>query len=368
MANVIRVRKTRRRNRKGNPWVLRWHDKNGRGTQMTIGPMSERFAEKQRQMLQAHLNSLLGTNDVPTTFEEFQAAYVARTEAELAPQSAGLAKWTLQRFAKYMQPELLAGVGPREAEKYKMMRLREVAGTTVAKELRVLHAAFSWAAKQGYVPANPFAGVKVARAVPKSKPILTPEQCQALLTVADRRGSVFHTFVALALETGMRISELANLERADLDFSNHLVRVRAKTEWAPKGRRERVVAVSEETAGLLFELRGREPYTLAGTNREDWKREMRQELKSSCREAGVPVVTPHDLRRTAATMMALAGVPMDVAQQVLGHRSYQTTQEYYVRIAGEEAARMAVRLVRERAKLARGCDLSVTRGSEPPSD
>ena len=85
---------------------------------------------------------------------------------------------------------------------------------------------------------------------------------------------------------------------------------------------------------------------------------MRRELKSACREAGVAVVTPHDLRRAAATLMAMSGVPMDVAQQVLGHRSYQTTQEYYVRIGQHEAARKALETVRKRA---RSCDLSVTK-------
>ena len=70
-----------------------------------------------------------------------------------------------------------------------------------------------------------------------------------------------------------------------------------------------------------------------------------QEPKEACREADVPEVHPHDLRRTAATQMALAGVPQDMAQAVLGHASYQTTQEYYVKIDAEQAARRVQELV-----------------------
>jgi len=257
-----------------------------------------------------------------------------------------------------MQPNLLGEVTPRMMEAYKTKRLREAAGTTVAKDLRTLHAAFAWAVRQGFSPQNPCSSVRVVRLAPVRKPVLTPEQCGPLMDVAARRGVVFHAFVALVLDTGMRISEMANLQRADL--VNRLIRVGAKPGWRPKGRRERIVAVSEETAGLLFEIREREPYILAGTSREEWKRAVRQELKSACKEACVPVVTPHDLRRTAATLMALGGAPMDAAQQVLGHRSYQTTQEYYVRIADKTAARMVVGRVRKCLQDARRCDLSVT--------
>ena len=331
------------------PFALKWQEPGGKWKQKGVGTRNRGDAEKAREWQQAELN---GWNP-PTPrqaveFERFQTEYLAAMKAaNLAQASIGSARWTLNRFKRHMAPRTLQEVDVRTGSAY-LTRRSQTDGASVEsvrKDYRTLHAAFGWAVRNEYLEANPFAKVQPPKGTRAEKTVLTGEQCQRLLKVCEGKGTLLHAFVAMATETGMRIGEMANLQPADVDFGSRLVRIRPKGDWSPKARRGRVVAVSEATAGLLFELRDRQPYILAGAGRAEWKAKMRKDLKDACKEANVPEVHPHDLRRTAATLMALAGVPQDLAQAVLGHASYQTTQEYYVKLDAEHAARRVQELV-----------------------
>lgn len=357
---LIRSKKHRRKNW---PYRLRWQEPGGKWRQRTVKTHNRADAEKAREWWQAQLNGWNDKADRPITYGEFQEAYLEHKTPELARASVQAAKWTLLRFARTMAPRLLLDINLPTVETYKSRRLREVRAATVRKELRTLHAAFSWAVKMGYIKTNPAAGVGYPRGPAREKVVLSPEESRRLLQEVEKRGTPFAAFVCLALETGMRIGEIANLQPADIDFANRWVRIRPKQDWSPKGKRERIVRVSPVTGRLLWQLHDCGPYILAGTNRDDWKRLMRQQLKEACRAAGVPEVTPHDLRRTAATLMALAGVPIDVAQRVLGHESYQTTQKHYIRIREREAADIALKLLTEGNGTAPLCDVFVTKAA-----
>jgi len=51
-------------------------------------------------------------------------------------------------------------------------------------------------------------------------------------------------------------------------------------------------------------------------------------VRSSASKAGIPVLAPHDLRRTCARLCRSAGGELDQIQLLLGHVSIQTTEQY----------------------------------------
>ncbi|MSP03489.1 MAG: hypothetical protein EXR07_20975 [Acetobacteraceae bacterium] len=53
--------------------------------------------------------------------------------------------------------------------------------------------------------------------------------------------------------------------------------------------------------------------------------------RAAARRANLPGVTPHILRHTAATWMALAGVPMIEIARILGHRDSRITERVYAK-------------------------------------
>jgi integrase len=51
-------------------------------------------------------------------------------------------------------------------------------------------------------------------------------------------------------------------------------------------------------------------------------------VRDTARAAGLGLLAPHDLRRTAARLMLQGGAGLDQIQKILGHASIQTTERY----------------------------------------
>ena len=64
--------------------------------------------------------------------------------------------------------------------------------------------------------------------------------------------------------------------------------------------------------------------------------DIKRAFESARCEAGIDDVWFHDLRRTAATRMADAGVSLSVIQGILGHANIQTTMRYIHHVSGDQ--------------------------------
>lgn len=188
--------------------------------------------------------------------------------------------------------------------------------------------------------ANPFVGLKVpkvagARRVKATWTVLDPEEQLALLDAAS--DDEYH-FVAFALHTGLRLSEIINLKKADIDLDAGIVTVRrSKGGMLPKSGAARHVPLiglawqaarnALETPGSVYAF----PSPTTGKKRYDgrppygWKAFLKAaKLKRRVRF--------HDLRHTCATSL-LAGWwgrvwTLKEVQQIMGHAQQSTTERY----------------------------------------
>ena len=149
------------------------------------------------------------------------------------------------------------------------------------------------------------------------------------LDTADAVHRLENACLAILAHTGLRASELLDLQFQDLDLSTHRLVVREG-----KGRRDRVVYLSAVTrqaiehyldgfarppdAPLLTRPDGR-PLTYG------W---LRTHLATISRAAGVPNLTAHRLRHTLATSLLNAGMDITRIQKLLGHEHISTTMIY----------------------------------------
>jgi integrase len=90
---------------------------------------------------------------------------------------------------------------------------------------------------------------------------------------------------------------------------------------ATQAEQKRLLGPEYQDHGLVFAQPNGKP--LHGHNLTQ------RDLRRLCKRAGVPRLTFHQLRHMHATYLALAGVPIRVAQERLGHSSARITQEIY---------------------------------------
>ena len=158
---------------------------------------------------------------------------------------------------------------------------------------------------------------------------------------ASRAVSRDYAILATLAYTGVRVSELCNMDVDDVDFSAGTVKVRSG-----KGDKDRMLVLDEQNAVPLRDyLAGRvrpvlEPATTVGGlrrhplflsergNRVE-PRGVERLVKRCAHDAGIQKkVTPHTLRHTLATTLLKKGMDIRFIQQILGHSSVATTQIY----------------------------------------
>ena len=133
----------------------------------------------------------------------------------------------------------------------------------------------------------------------------------------------------VALDAGLRSSEVTRLRIEDIDSRRMLIRV-----LQGKGRKDRYVNLSLELLTLLREYwLARRPQQWLFPGRYPDRHICSTHLSNLCRDyrqraAMRKAVTPHMLRHTFATMLLDAGENLRKIQVLLGHRSLKTTARY----------------------------------------
>ncbi|MBI9088285.1 MAG: tyrosine recombinase XerC [Desulfobacterium sp.] len=202
---------------------------------------------------------------------------------------------------------------------------------TIARRLSALRSFFDHLITIGRLGDNPADGVASPR-FPKSIPhFLTVDNVFRLLdsigskTLFEKRNrALFELFYS----TGMRVSEISNLNTPDMDEENHLVRVLGK------GNKERIVPVGDRALSALLDYRQalgniHGPLFLNRDKNRLSDSSIRNILAKLVKACGLNVpVSPHTLRHSFATHMLDSGADIRGIQEILGHASLSTTQVY----------------------------------------
>lgn len=171
---------------------------------------------------------------------------------------------------------------------------------------------------------------------------LTPDEVDALLAAPDRAtwsGRRDYALLALAVQTGMRVSELTQLSIGDL----HLARPGPHVTCHGKGRKDRATPVTAHTVSVLrqwLKERGGTaadplfPTTRGGPLSPDavqWLVAKHTEAAGkACPSLAAKRISPHALRHTCAMNLKRSGVDIAVIALWLGHESSHTTSDLYL--------------------------------------
>ncbi len=154
--------------------------------------------------------------------------------------------------------------------------------------------------------------------------ILTKSEISKLIHSADNLKSKL--IISMLYSSGMRVSEVVNLKRQDLDLENS-----EGTIKNGKGSKDRLFMINKDLCeGLTKYLeKYRENIYLFSKEKPLTTRNIQKIINKTSKKAGIKKrVTPHTLRHSFATHLLESGTDIRVIQVLLGHENLQTTQIY----------------------------------------
>jgi integrase/recombinase XerC len=267
--------------------------------------------------------------------------YIARYVQELARE--GASPHTTRAYAADLQQFL--AFCPANPEEIDLLLLRRwLAGLyrddldtlTVRRKLAALRGLFRFLTREGVVKSNVAKLLRTPKAPKRLPEVMTAEQTNRLVdgvaagTLERPQPARDRAIFELLYGCGLRVSELAGLNLADVDRAEGWLRVRGK------GRKERQVPIPAKAAEALERyLAGRpvvrdEPAVFLnhrGSRLSDRGIRLIVKLYATYL-SGDPSIHPHSFRHAYATHLLADGADLRAIQELLGHARLSTTQKY----------------------------------------
>ncbi|MCA9282809.1 MAG: tyrosine recombinase XerC [Phycisphaeraceae bacterium] len=214
---------------------------------------------------------------------------------------------------------------------------------TMARKIATLRSFYKWAHKRGTVPTNPMTLIRTPRQSKRLPKAITVEQVEMLLSApsdTDVLGARDRAMLETLYSTGIRVSELVDLNFDDLDEAGEALRIRGK------GKKERLVPLGSHAmrairayrellvqddrySGAWAADRKERPLFVNKHGGRLSSRSVRRKLDKYLRLVGLdPSISPHTLRHSFATHLLDNGADLRSVQELLGHQSLSTTQTY----------------------------------------
>jgi integrase/recombinase XerC len=210
--------------------------------------------------------------------------------------------------------------------------------STTARKLATLRSFYKFLIRRGVVSVNPLSTIRTPKQEKRLPKCLDLEQVQKLLDApgdGDLLSARDKAMLEVLYSSGIRVSELVELETQDLDLQEGILRVRGK------GRKDRLTPIGSQAIQALqryFELRAIDNKSQGQHSQRVFlnkhgeplsTRSVRRKLDKYLVEAGLdPGISPHTLRHSFATHLLNNGADLRSVQELLGHQSLSTTQIY----------------------------------------
>ena len=218
----------------------------------------------------------------------------------------------------------------------KYLKSINLSNSSINRKLSSLKHFFNYLSKTKLLKSNPvlnISGPKKSEALPKSLSIIDVNSlieapdCTNFIGLRDR------AMIELMYATGVRISELINLEYSNIDLNRSLIKVMGK------GGKERIVPFGDDALSWLtnyIEFRRKNNLSLNSRDffisqqgRKITRQAFWHRIKIYLKALGLSMdISPHSLRHAFATHLLNNGADLRSVQMLLGHSDLSTTQIY----------------------------------------
>lgn len=219
--------------------------------------------------------------------------------------------------------------------------MSNLSSASVAQRTSAVREYFKFLYRNEFISRNPAEMLEAPQIKNREQSALNGEQVRAMVNAATNERN--KAIIMMLAQTGLRIHELANITLEQYESrSNNVLVIRGK------GDKDRLVGLADETIKLIDSYIANErkdgcEYLFVGNrgNKMDGKNTSAM-LKVCARKAGIENweelhISNHTMRRTFATMMSEADVPIEVISKAMGHSSVAITANRYIKRTEQRA-------------------------------
>lgn len=265
------------------------------------------------------------TSEAPTVGTILRGYRDAKLKTVRGKEALKFSVKVLERHLDDLQPQHLT---PKALEDYAQKRKanaknRKAGAGTILREIGVLRAALKWAVQNQWIAVKPDIGSPVKAPPPRDR-WLTRDEARRLLTACVEPH--VRMFIRLGLMTAARSGAILEAKWEQVDWD----RRRIDFGRGHGNKRRSVVPLNDELertlkawrefngGDFIIEWRGERVFTV------------KHGFSRACQRAGIKGVTPHTLRHSAATWLAMDATPLSEIARLLGD-SEKTVERVYAK-------------------------------------
>jgi integrase/recombinase XerC len=214
---------------------------------------------------------------------------------------------------------------------------RSYSKSTTARKLATLRSFYKFCLRRGHVQANPLATIRTPKQDKRLPKFLEEEEVRKLLETPDTNsllGCRDRAMLETMYSTGIRVSELVDLNVADVDFVGEalMFAARARNSGLPRFLRppwpgsKRYMELRRQDRRRPRPIR--RPCLSTSTGSGSASERPPQAGQIPGHRGLDPTISPHTLRHSFATHLLSRGADLRSVQELLGHQSLSTTQIY----------------------------------------
>ncbi len=239
----------------------------------------------------------------------------------------------INQFQKYIKKDF-GDLSEADIYQYLEYLRKNYAENTVLRKYSSIKNCLKYLFSEQIINNYPCNNIKVKKQTKTLPKYLSNHQVQKLLKsvdVVDHFSARDQIIIEILYTTGIRISELINIEINDVDLTEQFIKVQGK------GKKERYVPFDQQTKELLttylFTYRPRFGKATSWLIVNQHNRQLTRQgcdkiLKKYGNKIGIDNLSPHMLRHSVATHLLNSGLDLKFVQELLGHENITTTQIY----------------------------------------
>jgi len=228
---------------------------------------------------------------------------------------------------EFFQGKNLSYLTQGRVNRYKAQRLnttsrlkKKISKATVNRELAFLKKMLNFAVEEKLLDKNPLSGYKLYPEPLTKFRTVTPEDYQKVYTEATE---TLKLILDIAINTGMRKSEILNLKWDNVDMNNgHILVIETKND------ENRTIPINKVLNKALNSVEYRNSNGHVCQQDGTPVREFKTAFNEAIRRAGVERFTFHVLRHTFGSWLVESGADLVTVQKLMGHKTIKTTMRY----------------------------------------